>query len=208
MSRPTRSSWISRLIWVILLATVGTAGVFLVQRFWPWSVPQYGILIDATAPAEDVRLDSSLGHPVSLSDYSDRYTVLYFGYTTCPDICPTTLADLSRAEKLLGAAANRMQVIFVTVDPERDTAERMRDYLAFFSPTFIGLSGGITETERIAGQFGVVYEKQWVSNSATDYLMNHTSTVVVLDAERRPLVMFPYGTTAEQMAEDLRTVLR
>jgi len=101
-----------------------------------------------------------------------------------------------------------MQVFFVTVDPARDTVERMRDYLAFFSPTFVGLSGNIAETERIASQFGVVYEKQQVNNSATDYLMDHTSAVVVLDPERRPLLMFPYGITAEQMAEDLRAVLR
>ena len=212
-SQPARSGW--RLRWIgavllgaVLLGTVGSASVFVWQRFGPRPTPQYGIAINGTASAEDVRLDSSLGHPISLSDYRDRYVVLYFGYITCPDVCPTTLADLSKAEKLLGTTARRMQVFFVTVDPARDTVERMRDYLAFFSPTFVGLSGNIAETERIASQFGVVYEKQQVNNSATDYLMDHTSAVVVLDPERRPLLMFPYGITAEQMAEDLRAVLR
>lgn len=208
MSRPTRPGWVSIVGAVVLIAAIGAAGIFLWQRFGPRPAPQYGIPINGTAPVEDVRLDSTLGHPVALSDYDDRYTVLYFGYTTCPDICPTTLADLSKAEALLGETAERMQVFFVTVDPERDTVERMGDYLAFFSPSFVGLNGGVAETERIAGQFGVVYEKQFVSNSATDYLMDHTSAVVVLDPQRKPLLMFPYGVTAEQMADDLRNVLR
>lgn len=208
VSRSSRSGWMSILIWVIVVAVIGAAGYFLWQRFGPRPAPQYGIPINGTAPVEDVQLDSTLGKPVSLSDFDGRYPVLYFGYTTCPDICPTTLADLSKAEKLLGDTAGRMQVFFVTVDPERDTVDRMRDYLAFFSPSFIGLNGGAAETERIASQFGVVYEKQYVSNSATDYLMDHTSAVVVLDPERKPLLMFPYGVTAEQIADDLRNVLR
>ena len=190
------------------MASIGVAAVLLWQRFGPRPGPQFGIAINGVTATEDFRLDSTLGHPVSLSDYADRYTVLYFGYTTCPDICPTTLADLSKAETLLGDTADRMQVFFVTVDPARDTVDRMRDYLAFFSPSFVGLNGGLAETERIAGQFGVVYEKQYVSESATDYLMDHTSAVVVLDPERRPLIMFPYGVTAEQIADDLRAVMR
>lgn len=208
VSQPTRPGWTSIVVAAILIAAVGAAGFFLWQRFGPRPAPQFGIAINGTAPVEDFRLDSTLGHSVALSDYGDRYSVLYFGYTTCPDICPTTLADLSKAEKLLGDTAKRMQVFFVTVDPERDTVERMGDYLAFFSPSFVGLNGGVAETERIAGQFGVVYEKQFVSNSATDYLMDHTSAVVVLDPQRKPLLMFPYGITAEQMASDLRNVLR
>jgi len=208
VSQPTRPGWSSIVVAIVLIAAVGAAGVFLWQRFGPRPAPQYGIPINGTAPVEDFQLDSTLGHPVALSDFGDRYTVLYFGYTTCPDICPTTLADLSKAETLLGDTAKRMQVFFVTVDPERDSVERMGDYLAFFSPSFIGLNGGVTKTEEIAGQFGVVYEKQFVSNSATDYLMDHTSAVVVLDPQRKPLLMFPYGITAEQMAADLRAVLR
>lgn len=204
----TRSRWISIVVAVILMASIGVAAVLLWQRFGPRPGPQFGIAINGVTATEDFRLDSTLGHPVSLSDYADRYTVLYFGYTTCPDICPTTLADLSKAETLLGDTADRMQVFFVTVDPARDTVDRMRDYLAFFSPSFVGLNGGLAETERIAGQFGVVYEKQYVSESATDYLMDHTSAVVVLDPERRPLIMFPYGVTAEQIADDLRAVMR
>ncbi len=109
----TRSRWISIVVAVILMASIGVAAVLLWQRFGPRPGPQFGIAINGVTATEDFRLDSTLGHPVSLSDYADRYTVLYFGYTTCPDICPTTLADLSKAETLLGDTADRMQTSFL-----------------------------------------------------------------------------------------------
>lgn len=193
---------------VAVAMLMGVAGWLLWQRFGLRPTPQYGVVVNASAPVADFQLDSTLGKPVALSDFADRYTVLYFGYTTCPDICPTTLADLGNAEQLLGATAERMQVIFVTVDPERDTPQRMQDYLAYFSPNFIGMSGSLEETERIASQLGVVYEKRYNSASATDYLMDHTATVIVLDPQRRPQLIFPYGVTGEQMAGDLQALIR
>jgi len=192
----------------IIIAVISAAATLLWQRFGPRPAPQYGVAVNASKPLDDFRLDSTLGHPVALSDFDDRYTVLYFGYTTCPDICPTTLADMGKAQALLGDAAGRVQMFFVTVDPERDTPERMRDYLAYFGREIVGLRGTPTETETIAGQFGVVYQKQFVSESATDYLIDHSSVVLVLDPQRRPLVMFPFGVTGEQMASDLRAVIR
>lgn len=192
----------------LAVAVVGTVAVVLWQKFGPRPGPQYGVVVNASKPIDDFQLDSTLGHRVALGDFGDRYTMLYFGYTTCPDICPTTLADMGKAQALLGDAADRVQMFFVTVDPERDTLERMRDYLVYFGKNIIGLRGSLEETETIAGQFGVVYQKQYASASATDYLIDHSSVVLVLDPQRRPLVMFPFGVTAEQMASDLRTVIR
>jgi len=203
-----RSRWWRSLILLVVVIVAGAAGWGLWQRFGPRPAPQYGVPVNGTAPVADFELDSTLGKPLALSDFADRYAVLYFGYTTCPDICPTTLADLGKAEQLMGAAAERMQVIFITVDPERDTPERLRNYLAYFSPNFIGMSGSLEETERIASQLGVVYEKRYHSDSATDYLMDHTATVIVLDPQRRPQIIFPYGVTGEQMASDLLAVIR
>lgn len=200
--------WRGSLILLTALIVVGAAGWGLWQRFGLRPGPQYGVPVDGVAPVADFELDSTLGKPLALSDFADRYTVLYFGYTTCPDICPTTLADLGKAEQLMGTAAERMQVIFITVDPERDTPQRMRNYLAYFSPNFIGLSGSLEDTERVASQLGVVYEKRYHSDSATDYLMDHTATVIVLDPQRRPQIIFPYGVTGEQMASDLLAVIR
>ncbi len=192
----------------IAIAVVGTGAFLLWQQFGPRPGPQYGVAINASQPVADFQLDSTLGHPVALSDYDDRYVMLYFGYNTCPDICPTTLADMGKAQALLGNTAGRVQMFFVTVDPERDTVERMRDYLAYFGQNIIGLRGSLAETEAIAGQFGVVYAKQYAPESATDYLIDHSSVVLLLDPQRRPLVMFPFGVTAEQMASDLRAVIR
>lgn len=203
-----RWRWWRILVIVVAAGLIGAVGWLLWQRFGPRPAPQYGVVVNAAAAVADFRLDSTLGEPKALSDFANRYTVLYFGYTTCPDICPTTLADLGKAEKLMGTAAERMQVIFITVDPERDTTQRMRDYLAYFSPTFIGMSGSLADTERIASQLGVVYEKRYHSDSATDYLMDHTATVIVLDPQRRPQLIFPYGVTGEQMASDLLAVIR
>lgn len=204
-TRRLRLSWLgAMLIGVMLIA----GGWSLWSWLGPRPAPQYGVPVNASKPIADFRLDSTLGHPVALSDFAGRYLVVYFGYTTCPDICPTTLADLGKAEKLLGKDAQRMQMLFITVDPERDSVERMRDYLAFFGPNFIGLRGSLQETEAIASQFGVVYQKQYHSASATDYLMDHSAAVIVLDPQRRPLVLFPYGVSAEQLAGDLRRVMR
>lgn len=193
---------------IAVVAALGAIAFLLWRQVGFHPGPQYGIAVNASKPIDDFQLDSTLGHPVALSDFDDRYTMVYFGYTTCPDICPTTLADMGKAQALLGETARRVQMIFVTVDPERDTVERMRAYLAYFGQDMIGLRGSLAETEAIAGQFGVVYQKQYVSTSATDYLIDHSSVVLVLDPQRRPLVMFPFGVTAEQMASDLRRVIR
>ena len=170
--------------------------------------PQYGVVVAASTPIEDFQLDSTLGRSVTLSDFAGKYIAIYFGYTTCPDICPTTLADLGKAVKLLGDTAEKVQVLFVTVDPERDTISRLRDYLAYFGPEIVGMRGSLEETERIASQFGVAYEKRYASESATDYLIDHSSAVIVLDPARRPQLMFPFGVTAEQIASDLTTLIR
>ena len=204
-----KQAFVKRFLAVAIVTAVVGAGVFLLwQQFGPRPGPQYGVAVNASQPVADFQLDSTLGHPVALSDYDDRYTLLYFGYTTCPDICPTTLADMGKAQTLMGDVAGRVQMIFVTVDPERDTVERMRDYLAYFGQNVIGLRGSLEETEAIAGQFGVVYEKKYADDSATDYLIDHSSVVLLLDPQRRPLVMFPFGVTAEQMASDLRAAIR
>ncbi|GIK75160.1 MAG: electron transporter SenC [Chloroflexota bacterium] len=200
---------LSRILAVaVVLAVLGIIAFVLWRQFGPRPGPQYGIAVNASRPIDDFTLDSTLGRPVALSEFGERYTMLYFGYTTCPDICPTTLADMGKAQTLLGDAADRVQMLFITVDPERDTPERMRDYLAYFGKNIIGLRGSLEETEAVAGQFGVVYQKQFASTSATDYLIDHSSVVLVLDPQRRPLVMFPFGVTAEQMAHDLSAVIR
>lgn len=200
--RNRRVKWLAIAAFVLLLAAV--AWWWISQRA---AQPRYGITLDAPAAVADFTLMSTLGHPVSLYDYSDKHVVLYFGYTTCPDICPTTLGDLKQAMARLGDQAAQVQVFFVTVDPERDTPERMAGYLQFFDPSFVGLTGSQEEIEAIATRFGIFFEKR-SGATAADYLMDHTSTVLVLDPGHRLRLMFPFGLTGEQMANDLRALMR
>ena len=184
---------------VVALAIVLLAAWLLLGRN---AQPEYGILLDAATEPADFTLDSSLGHPVSLADFRGKHTLLYFGYTMCPDVCPTTLADLRTMMAALGDKAQDVQVLFVSVDPERDTPERLAAYLKYFDPTFVGLTGVPEEIEPVASKFGIFYAKH-EADSAANYLVDHTSVVVVVDPEGRPRLMFPHGTTGEQMAQDL-----
>jgi protein SCO1/2 len=174
---------------------------------WRWytqsRTPQYGIVIDAVAPVEDFTLDGSIGRQVSLAEFRGKPVLLYFGYTTCPDVCPTTLADLRIAMQELGPDQDTVQVLFVSVDPERDTAERLQAYLQYFNPSFIGLTGPLRDIEAIASRFGVYFAKN-EANSAADYLVDHTSAVLLVDADGKLRLMFPYGTTGQQLAQDTK----
>lgn len=188
---------------VIVLALLG--GWWLLQRN---RGPAYGIAVNATAPALDFTLDATTGQPVSLSDFRDKVVLLYFGYTTCPDVCPTTLADLRMALAALGVDRDRVQVLFVSVDPERDTIDRMKTYLGYFDPGIIGLHGSISDIERIASRFGVIFTKRETPDSAADYLVDHTSAVLALDQTGTVREMFPYGVRGDQIASDVRTLIQ
>ncbi|RME86098.1 MAG: SCO family protein [Caldilineae bacterium] len=156
----------------------------------------------------DFTLTAHTGERVSLADFRGKYVILYFGYTFCPDVCPTTMAQLAQAMKLLDAPkAERVQVLFVSVDPERDTPERLAQYVPAFDPTFIGLTGTPDEIAAAATPMGIYYAKNEVGG-ASGYLVDHTASVMVLDEEGRVRLIWPYGTTAAEMAEDLDHLLR
>ncbi|MGL4650383.1 MAG: SCO family protein, partial [Caldilineaceae bacterium] len=144
---------------------------------------------------------------LSLSDLRGKWTALYFGYTFCPDVCPTTLADLNVMMGELGGRADEVQVAFVTLDPERDTPERLRAYLSAFNPAFVGMTGSTAEVDATATQFGVFHEQRQVEG-ASGYLVDHTSTVIVLDPEGRMRIVFPYGVKGADMAQDLIYFIR
>jgi protein SCO1/2 len=108
----------------------------------------------------------------------------------------------------LGSAKDDVQVLFVTVDPERDTAERLATYLKYFDPSFIGLTGSLPDIEAIASRFGVIFKKNTTITSVADYLVDHTSAVLLLDAEGKLRLMFPYGTTGQQLASDTKLFMR
>jgi protein SCO1/2 len=201
----SRSS--SRFVFGGLLGLVVLAGLGLLlgKLFKPYAF--HGMVLQSPQRATNFTLTGHMGQPVSLSDFKGQVALLYFGYTTCPDVCPTTLAQLRLARQLLGQRGDEVQVLMVTVDPERDTVSLLADYMGHFDPSFIGLTGTPEEIAEIATYYGVFYERQ-ESESALGYLVDHTATVMVVDRDGYLRLVYPYGTSAEDMAADLDYMLR
>lgn len=166
----------------------------------------HGLLLDSPTTAPDVTLTDHNGQPVSLSDFRDQLVVLYFGYTFCPDVCPTTLGTVAQALEKLGAKAEDVQLVMISVDPERDTPPVLASYLSNFNPSFVGLTGTPEEIASAATPFGVFYEKH-EGSAATGYLVDHTASLMVLDRDGRLRLVLPFGTPAEDIAEDLEHLM-
>ena len=145
------------------------------------------------------------GRTRTLADFRGRYVLLFFGFTHCPDVCPTALTRAKEMKRLLGADGERVQVIFVTVDPERDTAALMREYTAAFDPSFLGLRADPEATKRAADEFKVFYEKVPTGSS---YTVNHSAMTYVFDAQGRLRLGLQHTQSAEQFAADLRTLMK
>lgn len=144
----------------------------------------------------------------SLRDFQGKLIVLFFGYTHCPDVCPTTLADVATAlQELSPQESARVQVLFVSVDPERDTPEMLKAYVPYFHPAFLGLYGTPEEVAEAAKEFRVVYRKH-VEDGASGYLVDHTAGSYVLDGKGRLRLFLPFAQPARDIAHDLRLLLR
>ncbi|MDX1531882.1 MAG: SCO family protein [Rhodothermales bacterium] len=165
----------------------------------------HGTLLDPPMPSEGFSLTSAEG-PVRAEDFRGRFVVLSFGYTSCPDVCPATLARLAQAMRLLGDEADEVQVVFVSVDPERDSPERATTYAAGFDERFVGVSGTSGEVAEVADAFSIFYARA-ESDSEAGYLVDHTATTIVLDPAGNTRLLWSHGTDAEAMAADLRALL-
>jgi protein SCO1 len=146
------------------------------------------------------------GKPRRLEDFRGKAVVLFFGFTHCPDICPTTLADVAAALKALGDDASRVQVLFVTVDPERDTAEVLRNYVTAFDPSFLGLRGDVEATQRAAKEFRIFFEKRPGSVPGA-YSVDHSGQSYVLDPEGRLRLLVRHDRIGQDLAPDLKILL-
>lgn len=164
-----------------------------------------GTVTEDAPPVPDFVMQSADG-PVQLSDYRGKYVYVYFGYTFCPDICPTTLADLARVREALGDDADNVQVMMITVDPERDTPEALKEYVTFFDPTFVGVTGSQKAIEEVGNLFGVQAEKQ-EGTAATGYLVDHTVLTYLIDPQGRARVAYPFGVKSSAFVDDLRWLL-
>lgn len=144
----------------------------------------------------------------TLADFKGKLVVLFFGYTHCPDVCPTTLADVASAlRQMTPDQAQQVQVLFVTVDPERDTPQVLREYVPYFYPTFLGLYGTPAETAAAAKEFHIHYAKH-AEPGAIGYLVDHTAGSYVLDREGRLRLFQPFGQPPADIAHDLKLLLQ
>jgi protein SCO1/2 len=163
--------------------------------------------ITGTNYGRDFALTDHNGTPRTLADFRGKAVVMFFGYTQCPDVCPTTLSELAEAMRRLGADAARVQVLFVTIDPARDTPELLKNYVPAFNPSFLGLYGDAAALERTAKDFKVIYQKQPGRTPGT-YTMDHSAGAFLFDPLGRPRVYVSYGAGPEVFAHDLAELLR
>jgi protein SCO1/2 len=153
----------------------------------------------------DFHLTDFNGKPRRLSDFSGKVVVLFFGYTHCPEVCPTTLADLAQVMRLLEKDAERVQVLFITLDPERDSPALLAKFVPSFNPSFLGLYGDAQATAQAAKTFGVDYVKQYDKHGG--YTLDHTDGIYLLGTRGKPLLLSPSGQPAELWVQDIRLLL-
>ena len=165
-----------------------------------------GIDITGAEYARELNLTDADGQRRTLADFKGKVTVVFFGFTQCPDVCPTTLLELAQVKKALGADGARVQGVFVTIDPARDTPEILKAYVGNFGADFVALRGTEEETKAAAKNFKVYFNKV-PGKTATSYTMDHTAGSYVLDATGKVRLFTRYGTGPEALTHDLKLLL-
>lgn len=165
-----------------------------------------GIDITGADYARNLSLTDQNGQQRTLVDFKGKVTVVFFGFTQCPDVCPTTMAELAQVKASLGKDGDRVQGVFVTVDPERDTAAVLKTYMSGFDPSFVALRGSPEEIAATAKEFKVFYAKV-PGKTEGAYSVDHTAGSYVFDAQGRVRLFIRYGSGAEALAADLKTLL-
>jgi protein SCO1/2 len=156
--------------------------------------------------ARDFRLTDHNGQVRTLADFKGKVVAVFFGYVHCPDVCPTTLSDFAAALQQLGPLAERVQVIFVTVDPQRDTPDLLKQFVPAFNPSFLGMVADTETLKQLAKEYKVVYQKTSVKG-ADDYLIDHSAGTYVYDPQGHLRLLMPYGSSPDAIAQDLKTLL-
>ena len=153
--------------------------------------------------ARKLELPDVDGHPRTLADWKGKVTVVFFGYTQCPDVCPTTMAELAQIRKLMGKDGDKLQTVFVTIDPERDTPEILKAYVGNFGPGVVALRGNAEQTAAAAKELKVFYAKVG-GKSPGSYSMDHSAASFVFDPQGRVRLFVPYGADPKVLASDIK----
>lgn len=157
---------------------------------------------------EPPRAAPAIAGVIDLAKYRGKVVVLEFGFTNCTEVCPVSLASLAQARKLLGVDADKLQVVFVTVDPARDTAPVLHAYLAQFDPAFVGVTGTQPQVDAVLKAYGISVMKKMVAGSTTEYNMHHSSYLYFVDKGGMLRALMPFGRPAADIAHDVRLLLR
>jgi protein SCO1/2 len=197
-----------RIFWVGLfsLAVVGVAVVLNLFFVKPASFrgTAYG---EPYPPAPAFELTQSSGEPFRLKDQHNKIVLLFFGYTSCPDVCPTTLAELNQALSEVNEKADAVQVVFISVDPERDSPQKTQEYVQRFNSSFIGLSGSPEELAKIWQDYGV-FREVVQGDSAMGYIVNHTARVMLIDTNGNLRLSYGFETPVADIVNDLELLLK
>ncbi|MFG6414862.1 SCO family protein [Roseateles sp. DC23W] len=185
------------------LAALTLAGC---QKAGPDKQAFKGIDLTGAEYARQLNLTDQDGRARSLADFKGKVLVVFFGFTQCPDVCPTTMAEVAEVKRSLGADGDKVQGIFVTVDPERDTAPLLKAYLDSFDPSFVGLRGSVEQTQAVAKEFKVFFAKV-PGKTPESYTIDHTAASFVFDTEGRVRVYSRYGAGVEPLAHDIKLLL-
>jgi protein SCO1/2 len=198
---------IRSVLWLGLGGLAGLAVILVGNLLFSGPYQYQGSLLDPAVPAAPISLASASGSSFDLADQQGKVTLLFFGYTSCPDVCPTTLADFKRVRADLGSQAENVNFVFITVDPERDTPDLVEAYVDRFDPAFVGLSGALEDLQPVwDGYF--VYREIESHEPGENYLVAHTGHVYAVDQEGNLRLTFPFGMGAEAIRADVSQLLK
>jgi protein SCO1/2 len=194
------------IIWIGLGLAVGLlmTGVFFITRPYTY----HGSLIQEDYAAPDFSLPAAGGADFRLSEQRGDLVLIFFGYTYCPDVCPATLSSMKQLHKALGRDAERVRVVFVTVDPERDTPQKVAEYVQYFDPSFTGLSGSAEQLQPVWKDYGVYAQLNKLEPDDEVYTVDHSSQVYLVDQDGNLRLTYSFGTPVENMLADIRYLLR
>lgn len=190
----------------ILMAVICFAGVAACSP--SETLPEGVVNIDPGIPIPDFTLINQFGEFARLSDFQGKFTVVFFGYTHCPDVCPVTLAQMRRVQEMLGEDAAQVNFVFISVDGERDTPERLLQYLANFRGNFIGLTGEEDTVRTIIGAFNGVFEINNPGGMLENYTVDHTASTFLLDKKGNWRRTYAYNTSPEIIVPDIQKFLK
>ncbi len=196
----------NRWFYLGLGTAIGLIAVVGLMLFRPYTL--HGLPIDTPKTAPEIALTSAGGQPFRLSAQKGKIVLIFFGYTSCADVCPTTMAQMKQVRQDLGKQANQVEFVFVTVDPSRDTPQQITSFLDKFDPTFIGIPGTKAQLEPIWKDYGVAVGIPAGQNMSGNYTVTHSSYIYLIDQQGRMRLLYDYGTPSTYIEQDIRYLLR